>query len=661
MTKTITLIIDGVEYDCTPKETTKPTDPVKPSLPYGGYVYFIGNSLSDHITAAPGLEGLIARHGKPSITIGRAMRPGTPLDGIIKDGGAFVSPVDWQKALTDYCWEWLSLQPFNRTLTPLDGQPGDLESCLKLIDTAGDRIKGVLIYETWPTLDLATDKPKWDGTDPVKPITSADWLTRFYVPYKNQWAGKPWEGADYRQKLKAEIEKARPGLMVRVVPVGQVMRELIVGGLDPNALYSDHIHLSPLGVTTAVATWLTFLMLSAPDTAKLRAQYPSLSASQADAIVTAVKKVVLNQSAVVQPATPADPNIERVNVSPASLTAHLSIPEDIARGLPTVRWLQDGRPERRGFNFATVGSGLVTCEVNGKIFKRYDIGGVDLPLLKDLTPGSLDGIGPGRYRLRAGTYTLSNPAHWKDVMIFADDGVVIEWRGGQLNTTAIATERCHVLGARFTNPGFTYKPGDHAAKNTMASLFRVLDDSTFRWVSADGFMIAWQLNAKPTRVLIESCQVRNNYAYAVWFEGSHLAIYDVTCFDSIFEHCIRGGPSAKTSDTGWYYVAVNSCELANPSGGDADPANIKKPTLTMQAGRFGYRWANRLDGWTSLGPLAFPDGSPNQFTEFCVVEDETRNDKLELWGGLRDSRVQGPVWRRTKDGETRTIDRVLET
>lgn len=87
-------------------------------------IYFIGNSVADTINYR-GLDNIAESQGKAHIW-GRHMIPGAPLSWLWDhpNQGFQEEPYGYyNSALTNYQWDALSLQPYDR---PLEGNDGDL-------------------------------------------------------------------------------------------------------------------------------------------------------------------------------------------------------------------------------------------------------------------------------------------------------------------------------------------------------------------------------------------------------------------------------------------------------------------------------------------------------------------------------------------------------
>src|SRR5271165_7225485 len=112
--------------------------------------YFVGNSVTDTIR-----YGSLARLAKSRghvLTWGRDMIPGAPLSWLWehpKDGFQEEPFGLYPRALSEFRWDVLSLQPFDRHL---DGKDGDLAMAKNFIDLALPKSPGlqIYVYARWP-------------------------------------------------------------------------------------------------------------------------------------------------------------------------------------------------------------------------------------------------------------------------------------------------------------------------------------------------------------------------------------------------------------------------------------------------------------------------------------------------------------------------------
>jgi hypothetical protein len=224
--------------------------------------YFVGNSVTDTIRYN-GLAKLAASRGR-TLTWGRDMIPGAPLSWLWEHpaDGFRQEPFGlYPKALADYPWDALSLQPFDRHL---DGKDGDLATARNFIDLALKRSPEVqvYIYSRRPRRDQAKDGSLTLGY-------KAKWERK----YTGNWDGTN-ETRDYFEKLVAELRKAYEGRArpVLLVPVGDVLLELdermkageVPVYSDIAQVYVDGIHLNNVGSYAVGTTFYATLFRDDP-------------------------------------------------------------------------------------------------------------------------------------------------------------------------------------------------------------------------------------------------------------------------------------------------------------------------------------------------------------------------------------------------------------
>ncbi len=216
-------------------------------------VYFIGNSVTDTINYR-GLAELAKSRSYTQVW-GRHMIPGAPLQWIWehpKDG--FQEPPfgHYPTALTNFQWDAISLQPFDRHL---DGKDGDIVMAKKFIDLALKKSPElqVYVYARWP-------RQQKDDFDTA-------WLKK----YTGKWDGTN-ETKDYFERLTLELRKAYPKLKIHTVPVGHVLYGLnqwmkagkVPGYTDIKQLFADGIHLNNVGSYVVGCTYFATLYKQNP-------------------------------------------------------------------------------------------------------------------------------------------------------------------------------------------------------------------------------------------------------------------------------------------------------------------------------------------------------------------------------------------------------------
>ena len=265
--------------------------------------YFVGNSVTD--TIRYGSLAKLAKSQAQTLTWGRDMIPGAPLPWLWehpKDGFQEEPFGLYPKALSEYTWDVLSLQPFDRHL---DAQDGDLAMARNFIDLALKRSPDVqvYVYSRWPRKDKAKN-----GS------LVLDYKTKWLRKYTGGWDGTE-ETRDYFERVvaglrKAYAGKAKPALLV---PVGDVLLELnermkvgkVPGFTDIAEVYVDSIHFNNVGSCIVGTTFYATIFRDDPrgmtadpyneklDPKKDRLIDEKLAAAIQDAVWTVVTKHTL--------------------------------------------------------------------------------------------------------------------------------------------------------------------------------------------------------------------------------------------------------------------------------------------------------------------------------------------------------------------------------
>lgn len=269
-------------FACVQSAAQAPAAPVVASKTGDLRVYFIGNSVTDTIRY-DALQKLAESRGHKHIW-GRHMIPGAPLEWIWshpKDGISQGEFGLYPKALPDFAWDAISLQPFDRK------KEGDLEHIQKFVDLALQNPRNAqtqfFIYARWPRMSkngkgVTYDKNNFgkDGDDPNK-ITDYssidDWKMLWDRKYTGGWDSSE-ESADYFQTLALAARKAHPELKkpIAMVPVGHVMAALhkkMAAGEVPGFkniwdVYADGIHLNQVGSYVVGCTYYATLYRESP-------------------------------------------------------------------------------------------------------------------------------------------------------------------------------------------------------------------------------------------------------------------------------------------------------------------------------------------------------------------------------------------------------------
>src|SRR5271157_1592796 len=224
--------------------------------------YFVGNSVTDTIRYGSLAE--LAQSRGHTLTWGRDMIPGAPLQWLWehpKDGFQEEPFGLYTRALSEFPWHVLSLQPFDRHL---DGKDGDLAMAGNFIDLALKRSPDlqVYVYSRWPRKDKAKD-----GSFVLD--FKAKWLRK----YTGGWDGTE-ETKDYFERVVSGLRKAYEGKAkpVLMVPVGDVLLELhermkagrVPGFNDIAEVYVDGIHFNNVGSYVVATTFYATLFREDP-------------------------------------------------------------------------------------------------------------------------------------------------------------------------------------------------------------------------------------------------------------------------------------------------------------------------------------------------------------------------------------------------------------
>lgn len=226
-------------------------------------VYHVGNSVTDTIKYRALAE--LARSRGHHHVWGRHMIPGAPLAWIWKhpDQGFQERPFGYYpRALAEYEWDVLTLQPFDRHLEK--GDESDLAMARNFIDLARKKSPQlqVYVYQRWPRRD-----------EPKKREYQLDYAKKWLREYTGGWDGTN-ETRDYFERLTKALRLAYPDLRkpVLLVPVGDVLFELdkrikdrkVPGYTDIGQLYADGIHFNDVGAYVVGCTFFATLYKESP-------------------------------------------------------------------------------------------------------------------------------------------------------------------------------------------------------------------------------------------------------------------------------------------------------------------------------------------------------------------------------------------------------------
>lgn len=220
---------------------------------------------------------------------GRTMIPGAPLEWIYthpNDGFQQEPYGTWAKALTDFAWDAVSLQPFDRQLHGKNdagkdlGDVGLIKAWAKLAARQSPVVQ-IYIYARWPRVTSGAKGADFDKNDydPAKPGSGNDlskvddFTARWEAKYSGGWDNSN-EARDYFDELLAEVRKKTPFLRKTqlLVPVGHVMNELhtqmkagrVPGYTSIYQFYKDGIHLNEEGSYLVGCTYFATLLKQSP-------------------------------------------------------------------------------------------------------------------------------------------------------------------------------------------------------------------------------------------------------------------------------------------------------------------------------------------------------------------------------------------------------------
>jgi len=253
-------------------------------------VYYLGNSVTDTVRYASLAE--LAQTREVKIEWGRQMIPGAPLEWLYAhpDDGFTQKPYGgWKQALTEYEWDIVSLQPFDRHLYNKEKKGtvddhGDVPLILKLSRLAAEKNPQVqiYIYQRWPRMTKQGKGVQFDKNDydPSKPGSGIDlaaidsYSERWNAKYTGGWDTTN-ESRDYFQQLLGEVSKESGFLKKQplLIPVGDVMANLdqqmqdgkIAGYRSVYQLYKDGIHLNETGSYLVGCTFFATFLRQSPE------------------------------------------------------------------------------------------------------------------------------------------------------------------------------------------------------------------------------------------------------------------------------------------------------------------------------------------------------------------------------------------------------------
>ena len=280
-------------------------------------VYFIGNSVTDTVRY-DGLAKLAEARGV-KLDWGRTMIPGAPLEWIYthpNDGFREEPFGTWTNALSQFAWDAVSLQPFDRQLHGKNDSGQDVGDAALIREFASMAARQnpdvqIYIYARWPRVTSGGKGMPFDKNDydPSKPGSGNDlahvddFTARWEAKFTGGWDNSN-ETRDYFETLLREVRKETPFLKKKplLVPVGYVMNEMhaqMKAGIVPGytsiyQFYKDSIHLNQAGSYLVGCTFFATLLKQSPIGLPTE-PYGNIDASLAKTIQNTVWQVVSAQ------------------------------------------------------------------------------------------------------------------------------------------------------------------------------------------------------------------------------------------------------------------------------------------------------------------------------------------------------------------------------
>lgn len=223
-------------------------------------VYFIGNSVTDTIRYS-GYQALAESRGHTQ-PWGRQMIPGAPLQFLWENpnSGFTQNPFGYPTfALPNYDWDFLSLQPFDRSLE------SDVTHIQNFVGLAFQRTPNadnmkILIHGRWPR----QDRPDFD---PAPRTYDELWLREYPEGGFNSQ-----ETADFAADLTEAVRAIYGEERVFLVPVGHTMFALnqkMKAGLVPGydnifQIYADGVHMGDVGAYLTAVVFYAVMYQDSP-------------------------------------------------------------------------------------------------------------------------------------------------------------------------------------------------------------------------------------------------------------------------------------------------------------------------------------------------------------------------------------------------------------
>jgi hypothetical protein len=251
-------------------------------------VYFIGNSVTENLK--PEAFESIVKAADKKITWGWNVIYGQALSYLWDHSGeGFIEPPfnGFENALTNYQWDAMTLQPYQRKIGNSDG---DLASALKYLNLAKERSPDIqpYIYQRWPRLP--------EGVTPTAHAWDSLWL-RSYEPEN----AARYDSRDFFEKLTDSVRSHQMDTKkCLMIPVGEVMYRLNQQMAEGNMpgysniweVYRDDIHMKGIGSYIVAATFYATLYQSDPRGITVPGIYGFLNPDQRATIQQAIYETI---------------------------------------------------------------------------------------------------------------------------------------------------------------------------------------------------------------------------------------------------------------------------------------------------------------------------------------------------------------------------------
>lgn len=215
-------------------------------------IYYLGNSLTDELKYDQFVK--LAGAGGETIVWGRHMIPGVPIRGLWgATSGLTQNPFGyWQKALREYEWDVVTLQPF----CPFEGEYVHARLFSQEIMKKSPNAQ-VFVYAQWPgkgkgaDWDLAFAGPLAQRGKQDSPTSYVNMVAKAPSPWKERFAVMSLRN-EYELTVVSLNEGKLTEKPVRLIPAGHVMQllgqkmraGLLAGYRTPWDFYSDGVHVN---------------------------------------------------------------------------------------------------------------------------------------------------------------------------------------------------------------------------------------------------------------------------------------------------------------------------------------------------------------------------------------------------------------------------------